>query len=168
MATKNPFGLLTVRRDEDEEVATTKTQSVSTSTGPLFNNPQAGEQKKKKKVRPEEKKKMEETQQDDEEGFEEVKKKGTTKPKVQATEEETGEKVQEKPKKFKKLNHQAEKDNKFDTQKRLYERHSGTGRGKEIAKGGAGGKHTWGANPKNVAREEWNNDESCNLNILYF
>jgi hypothetical protein len=38
-------------------------------------------------------------------------------------------------------------------QKRLYDRHSGTGRGKEIAKGGAGGKYTWGTNPKELALE---------------
>lgn len=166
MTTKNPFGLLAVRRDEDEEERTTRPQGVSASTGPLFANTQAGDQKKKKKVRPEEKKKMEETQQDDEEGFEVVKKKGTTKPRVQATEEETTGKVEEKPKKYKKLNYQAEKENKFNTQKRLYERHSGTGRGKEISKGGAGGKHTWGANPKNIAREEYNNDEACKLNYF--
>ena len=44
--------------------------------------------------------------------------------------------------------------------KREYERHSGTGRGKEVAKGGAGGRGTWGDNPKNIARNyERNNDD---------
>jgi hypothetical protein len=162
MATKNPFGLLAFRRDEDEEERTTTTQAVTASTGPLFTNTQAGEQKKKKKVRPEEKKKLEESQPDDEEGFEVVKKKGPTKPRVQATEEESTEKGEEKQKKFKKINHQYIKENKFNSEKRVFERHSGTGRGKEISKGGAGGKHTWGANPKNIAREDWNNDEACN------
>lgn len=37
--------------------------------------------------------------------------------------------------------------------KRVYDRHSGTGRGKEISKGGAGGHHTWGMNPHEIARE---------------
>lgn len=44
--------------------------------------------------------------------------------------------------------------------KREYERHSGTGRGKEVAKGGAGGRGTWGDNPKNIVRNyERNNDD---------
>jgi hypothetical protein len=36
---------------------------------------------------------------------------------------------------------------------RPFDRHSGTGRGKEISKGGAGGPHTWGNNPKYIAKE---------------
>jgi len=36
---------------------------------------------------------------------------------------------------------------------RQYDRHSGTGRGKEIAKGGAGGLHTWGTNSRQIANE---------------
>jgi hypothetical protein len=162
MATKNPFGNLTIRRDEDDEEITSRTQAVTASTGALFTATQAGEQKKKKKVRPEEKKKLEETHQDDEEGFEVVKKKGPSKPKAAAGEEETTEKGQEKPKKFKKFSHALVKENQFNSEKRLYERHSGTGRGKEISKGGAGGKHTWGANPKNIARDQdYNRDEQC-------
>merc|ERR1711976_143996 len=43
--------------------------------------------------------------------------------------------------------------------KRQFDKQSGTGRGKEISKNGAGGKGTWGTNPKNVAREEYNYDE---------
>ena len=167
MATKNPFGNLTIRRDEDDEDTTVRTQAVPASTGALFSNAQAGEQKKKKKVRPEEKKKLEETQQDDEEGFEVVKKKAPAKPRNPVAEEGSTEKGEEKPKRFKKLDHALEKENKFNTQKRLYERHSGTGRGKEISKGGAGGKHTWGANPKNIARDQdYNRDEQCML-ILF-
>ena len=167
MATKNPFGNLTIRRDEDEEEITTRTQPASTSTGALFSNAQAGEQKKKKKVRPEEKKNVEETRQDDEEGFEVVKKKAPTKVRNPVAEEETTEKGEQKPKKFKKYDHTLVKENKFNTEKRLYERHSGTGRGKEIAKGGAGGKHTWGANPKNIARDQdYNRDEQCILVIF--
>jgi hypothetical protein len=165
MATKNPFGLLAIRRDADEEEVTAKTQENSATTAPLFGNNQAGEQKKKKKVRPEEKKKLEEVQPEDEEGFSVVKKKVPTRPRVQAEEEETTGKTEEKPKKFKKLDPQYVKENKFNSEKRVFDRHSGTGRGKEISKGGAGGKHTWGNNPKNVAREypDYNNDEACNI-----
>ena len=105
---------------------------------------------------------MEETLQDDEEGFEIVMKKGPTKPKAAVTEEEPTKRGHEAPKKFKKLAHGVVKDNEFNTEKRLYERHSGTGRGKEISKGGAGGKHTWGNNPKNIARDQdYNRDEQC-------
>merc|ERR1711976_755886 len=43
--------------------------------------------------------------------------------------------------------------------KRQFDKQSGTGRGKEISKNGAGGKGTWGTNPKSVAREEYNYDE---------
>ena len=44
---------------------------------------------------------------------------------------------------------------------REYDRQSGTGRGKEIAKGGAGGKGTWGDNPENIAKnyEKYNDDD---------
>ena len=37
--------------------------------------------------------------------------------------------------------------------KRQYDKKSGTGRGREISKGGAGGKGTWGNNPKDMARK---------------
>ena len=44
---------------------------------------------------------------------------------------------------------------------RQYDRQSGTGRGKEVSKGGAGGKGTWGDNPKNIAKnyENYNDDD---------
>lgn len=169
MATKNPFGLLAIRRDADEEEQTTKTVAVSATTAPLFGNNQTGEQKKKKKVRPEERKKLEEVQPEDEEGFSEVKKKVSSRPKPQAEEEDKTGKPQEKPKKFKNVDRQFVKENKFNSEKRLFERHSGTGRGKEISKGGSGGKHTWGTNPKNVARDnqDYNYDEACKINHFY-
>jgi len=43
--------------------------------------------------------------------------------------------------------------------KRQFDRQSGTGRGKEISKGGAGGKYTWSGNDKSLAKEEKNYDE---------
>ena len=39
--------------------------------------------------------------------------------------------------------------------KREKDRLSGTGRGKEIAKNGAGGKHTWGTGEKNIEDEAY-------------
>ena len=35
----------------------------------------------------------------------------------------------------------------------MYDKKSGTGRGKEISKGGAGGKFTWGTGDKQVEQE---------------
>lgn len=42
---------------------------------------------------------------------------------------------------------------------REHERHSGTGRGKEIAKGGAGGKFTWGDGQKNLEKELYEDEQ---------
>jgi hypothetical protein len=60
--------------------------------------------------------------------------------------------------------------------KRLYDKHSGTGRGKEVAKDGAGGHHTWGDNLKTISLEttkhlndptiEGENDDESKL-LLY-
>jgi hypothetical protein len=143
MSTKNPFGNLAIRRDEDdEEVQVVKAPATTSTQGGLFNT--QNQEKKKKKVRPEEKKKQEEAAKDDEEGFEVVGKKKVFKPKVQAEEENVDGKKQEKQKRFHKgPSHQAIKENKFNTEKRTFDKHSGTGFGKEIKKGGAGGKHTW-------------------------
>lgn len=170
MATKNPFGQLRVDRDDDEEV----TQTVNkTGTTPIFNVP-AVEEKKKKKVRPDEKKKIEETQVNSNEGFEVVGKKQHQKHQRsnQATEEEfTAEgklKENENPHSSK-AHHQ--RIVKMRPGKRLYERHSGTGRGKEISKGGAGGKTVWGDNPEFIAkqahREEYNRDNDCKKTIIF-
>ncbi|MCQ2817952.1 MAG: hypothetical protein MJ252_11865 [archaeon] len=43
--------------------------------------------------------------------------------------------------------------------KREHDRHSGTGRGKEISKGGAGGKFTWGEGKKNLEKEAYADEE---------
>lgn len=169
MATKNPFGNLTIRRDEDEEEITTRTQPASTSTGALFSNAQAGEQKKKKKVRPEEKKKVEEVQPEEEEGFEVVNKKKPVPKRAQNEGEESVPEEKVKKHHLKNKGAYAERNNKVPAGKRQFERHSGTGRGREIAKNGAGGKHTWGTNPRNVARdEEYNVDEDGNICLIKF
>jgi hypothetical protein len=61
----------------------------------------------------------------------------------------------------------------------MYERHSGTGRGREVAKDGAGGKYVWGNektyNKKDVEQfnqqrgqktNYYNDEDYCNLNFL--
>ena len=109
---------------------------------------------KKKKVRPDKKT----SPVDDNEGFEEVgKKKNYQKKKRNEGEEEYPKKQFHSKKEG--ANYHVKDDSK-PMRKREYERHSGTGRGKEVAKGGAGGRGTWGDNPKNIARNyERNNDD---------
>ena len=167
MSSKNPFGQLSVRRDEEDEELPQKPSGANVST-PLFT--QSVADKKKKKVRPEEKKKSEENAHEDaDEGFEVVKKKAHTgKPRVQNDENVPEEKTKEKH--LKNKGAFAERNNKVTPGKRQFERHSGTGRGKEISKNGAGGKHTWGTNPKNIARngdDEYNGDDYSKL-FFYF
>jgi len=167
MATRNPFGQLRVDRDDDEEV--TQTVTKQTTATPLFQMPSAVEQKKKKKVRPDEKKKSDEPVESNE-GFEVVGKTKTQKiQRNRAPDEEEEISGEGKMKKEKHVNkkegghHHSERP--VRSGKRQFERHSGTGRGKEVAKGGAGGKTVWGDNPEFVAkqslREEYNKDDKC-------
>jgi hypothetical protein len=160
---KNPFGQLTIRHDdEDEEIIKSQTVTAQTHTTPqLFSTAGTAQAdlKKKKKVRPEEKAKLEELQQDlrrgdeeEETGFQVVQKKATRTNKPSNDEAQTEDNKNRKPKnKGAYLERNDKQDNRPG--KRQFERHSGTGRGKEISKGGAGGGHTWGNNPKNIARE---------------
>jgi len=102
-----------------------------------------------------------------EEGFSIVRKKiPVTRPRVQQTDESAFNTEKEHPK-LKNKGAYLDRNNKVPEGKRQFERHSGTGRGKEVSKGGAGGQHTWGTNPKNIAKEgfrqtdeEYNNDDS--------
>lgn len=152
----NPFGKLQVARDEEEleEIQNLRKQSKDTGYELFKTDDQP---KKKKKIRPEEKKKVEEQSQqkeeDVEEGFSVVKKvKKTTK-----TLNEEVDADQEKPqhnKKQKDYKHHNRNDQaNFRSNKRQFDKHSGTGRGKEISKQGAGGKYTWG-NVDQMARNE--------------
>lgn len=173
MATRNPFGQLRVQRDEDEEVP--QVTSKPATTAPLFTTTQAAEQKKKKKVRPEEKKRTDEPVQESNEGFEVV---GKPKPqrhqrKHNPTEEDvvSGEGKVKEDKHASRLGagHHAHNPRPLRAGKRQFERHSGTGRGKEIAKNGAGGKTVWGDNLEYIAkqslREEISNDK-CKQNFF--
>jgi hypothetical protein len=169
MATKNPFGQLRVERDEDEVPQTTSKQATAT---PLFVNAQAAE-KKKKKVRPEDKKRTDEPVQDINEGFEVV---GKPKPQKHQRnynpseeEEVVGEgkiKDDNHANKHQGLGHHIHNPRPVRGGKRQFDRHSGTGRGREVAKGGAGGKTVWGDNTEFIAkqsmREDFTNDK-CKL-----
>jgi hypothetical protein len=149
---RNPFGQLSVHRDEEDEDTPTQTQTQTTvtkTTQPLFSTQQ--EQKKKKKVRPDENKTTQESH-DNDEGFQVVNKnkQKTTYPKTRNDDYVTDEKFgKDNPNK----RPYKERSNFVAPGKRQFEKHSGTGRGKEISKGGAGGKHTWGANTKVIAKD---------------
>jgi len=154
-----PFEKLKVRHDDDEEGHTTTTAPQGTQ---LFQQPQ--QEVKKKKIRPEERKRLEEEaksgqgHQEDNQGFSEVKKR---KPNPKAgnidslieNEFESGTgRPQQKNKK--ELDFQKSYQPRAPRGgKRVYDRQSGTGRGKEISKDGAGGKTTWG-NPEQLAKQE--------------
>lgn len=176
MASKNPFGQLAVRRDDDDEENVSRTNNQQTGgqqvTGTVFVQQGGQDAKKKKKVRPEEKRKIEENQNnlvvaEGDEGFSVVKKKQPGRPKGPQEYQE----VDEKMKDVKKPNKGAyeERNRHAPRGKRIFDKQSGTGRGKEIPKGGAGGKYSYGTNPNNIAREAekhgeeniW--DDDCNL-----
>jgi len=107
-----------------------------------------------------------------EEGFSVVRKKiPVTRPRNQQNNEEGGafDQKESRPKQVKNKGAYLDRNNKVPEGKRQFERQSGTGRGKEVSKGGAGGHHTWGANPKNIAKEgQRQNDEEYNNEDSYF
>ena len=152
MSTNNPFEKLHVKRDKDEEEENFEEVKAKEKNVPIGI--------KKKKVRPKEK--TPEEEEGDEE-FQEVRK-GSKKNKVKDVEgeEETGN----VHKKRRGINYNTNEEREYrENQKpprgRKFDRQSGTGRGKEIAKGGAGGKYTWNDNPKNIAKdyENYNDDD---------
>jgi hypothetical protein len=153
MSTSNPFDKLNINREEQEE----DDQEFHQVKGKEKNVPYGIEQKKKK-VRPKE---LEKVKDEGEEGFEEVQSK--TKKRRPVNEEEEEESKTHKKRRGVNYNTQEEKEHRLQDKPRRgrqYDRQSGTGRGREIAKGGAGGKGTWGDNPKNIAKnyENYNDD----------
>ena len=154
MSLSNPFGKMKVERDSEDENEDFQKVKSNKPSQQLFVAP---EQKKKKK-RPENTENQG-TKIEDEEGFEEVSK---HKPQRKKQKSEEGDDFNSL-----KQNHYAQKEGpKYyppktkKPGKREYERKSGTGRGKEVSKGGAGGKGTWGDNPKEISRKfEKNYDE---------
>ena len=155
MATNNPFGKFRAESDSEEE--------VRQAAKPIASLDQAEVSKKKKKVRPE--KQQPEQPKEDNEGFEEVGKKQPRKKKEHVApkpSENNEEEKQSLPKKdFREGGHIRGKPGnpRGRGRGREFERRSGTGRGREIAKGGAGGKHTWGTNPKANARQYENSND---------
>jgi hypothetical protein len=143
----NPFTKLKVQRDEDEEfvsVVSNKPQQ------PLFGNVQKDDKAKKPKQRPQEKKEVKE--EDNNEGFEYVGKpqKKTVRTEVSG---EIAATLEKKPghKEFRDYHPKRTEGKIRDPgEKRVFDRHSGTGRGKEEKKHGAG-KGNWG-NPVDSAK----------------
>ena len=169
MASKNPFERLNVIHDDDDDHVTTS----STKQQPLFQVTQ--EVKKKKKIRPEEKKKLEEEanqntdQVQNDEGFSEVRKKAPRNMQNKFDEETEQEGFQRRDQaniKNKGAYH-PRNNQRGRGGKRLFDRHSGTGRGKEISKEGAGSGTTWGNADqlaKVEAKGEYYEDEYYNYN----
>lgn len=136
----NPFTKLKVQRDEDEDyvpVVSNKPQQ------PLFGNVQKDDKLKKPKQRPQEKKETKE--EDNNEGFEYVGKPQKKTAKTEVYGDNTAS-FDKKPgqKEYKAYPHKRVEGKVRDNgEKREFERHSGTGRGKEEKKHGAG-KGNWG------------------------
>lgn len=136
----NPFNKLKVERDEEDFVEVNNGK-IGGSSQPLFGK----DQKPKKKIRPEKKEDEQREEVNDNDGFAMVGK-GNKKPNNRGGdddknfEQKPGKK--DAPRKF----HQNRNNQQFreGAKTRQFDRHvSGTGRGKEIAKGGRGGKGTW-------------------------
>ena len=162
MSLSNPFEKLNIKRDiEEEDDGQGEFQKVK---GKDKNLP-IGIEQKKRKTRP-----KENVEANDEEGFEEVGNKAKKKRPVNDEEDEGFEGGEHKKRKG--INYGTAEKTEYRTKDkpkrgRQFDRQSGTGRGKEIAKGGAGGKGTWGENPKAIAREyEDNNDDYYFENAL--
>ena len=162
MSLSNPFEKLNIKRDiEEEDDGQGEFQKVK---GKDKNLP-IGIEQKKRKTRP-----KENVEANDEEGFEEVGNKAKKKRPVNDEEDEGFQGGEHKKRKG--INYGTAEKTEYRTKDkpkrgRQFDRQSGTGRGKEIAKGGAGGKGTWGENPKAIAREyEDNNDDYYFENAL--
>ena len=166
---KNPFGLLTIERDKNDEEETI----IHKDFHPILEGPLA-ENKHKRKVRPSEIKISEESRpltnlkKEDDEGFTEIK--INKRPRI----------LNEEIFEHNVLNNiRNKKDCKAKTPtmrsgKRIFDRHSGTGRGREVSKQGAGGKTTWG-DAQQLAQEEatdymdelaHNQEERCKYNLI--
>ena len=151
MSSNNPFEKLNVKRDVDDDDDQGEFQKVK---GKEKNVP-VGLEQKKKKARP-----VEKVEDDGEEGFTEVSKKV----KKHRPENEEEEEESKEHKKRRGINYNTAEEKEYRTKDkpkrgRQFDRQSGTGRGKEIAKGGAGGKGTWGENPKKIARDFENDND---------
>ena len=144
---KNPFSTLAVRRDVEDMIAEEKPpqqEEVPLSIG-------GAKETKKKKIRPEERPRinmeqlanpeMKITQEEIEQGgFKEVRKVKRPERQIGGVWEPDEYLKKEYPKSIQKTHIYRPKG-----RNRIFDRHSGTGRGREISKGGAGSKTTWGS-----------------------
>ena len=174
-ATKNIFSNLNVLRDKDEEAS----ENTPNEVNPIIGlSSSLSDIKKKHKIRPEEMKKLKEEQdriefqpkeEKVEEGFTEVRKGNKRDADIAKKLWTPDETVRKSP------THRERPYVIPRKGKRLYDRHSGTGRGREISKQGAGGKTTWG-NIDQLAKEDsinffageekniyYSADENCNI-----
>ena len=148
MSTNNPFEKLNIKRDpDDEENGEFEKVKAKEKNAPL------GIATRKKKIRPKEK-----VENEPEEGFEEVKNFHKKRPENNEEEEEKGHKKR-RGINYNTYEERDYRENQKPPRGRRYDRQSGTGRGREIAKGGAGGKYTWNDNPEKIARDFENNDD---------
>lgn len=133
----NPFTKLKVQRDEEEDFTVVQNKAAQKKVV---------DDTKKPKQRP-----KEEKAEDDNEGFEVVGKVSKKQPRYQG--EQTEE--EKKPKAREEVKHHHKHDGvvRVHGNQRPFDRHSGTGRGKEVSKNGAGGKGTWGNQEKSAKRE---------------
>ncbi len=141
----NPFNKLKVHRDEEEDHTTSSTQKVQKKEEPV----------KKTKQRPPEQKEVKE--EHDDHGFEEV---GKTQTKKQRYNNDDSNVDTSKPSaKTENPRHHKKYEGavRVGSNQRAFDRHSGTGRGKEVKKEGAGGKGTWGNQEKSAPREIYDN-----------
>ena len=141
MSTSNPFEKLHVRHDkEDDEQGEFEQVKAKDKNVPF------GIEQKKKKVRPKEK-----VEDEGNEGFEEVKNRTTKKRPQNGEDEEVKGKDHSKRRgiNFNTNEERQYRESKRQGRGRKFDRQSGTGRGKEIAKGGAGGKFTWEGDDNN-------------------
>lgn len=141
----NPFNKLKVQRDDEEDFVPVQSHKPAQKQTVV-----ADDKAKKPKQRP----KQEKDTNEDNEGFEFVGKQQ----KKPRTEEANPEAVTDKKfgKDHKKNDHpykRGEGKVRVGSNQRAFDRHSGTGRGKEVKKEGAGGKYTWGNQDKNAQRD---------------
>ena len=166
MAIRNPFSRLKITKESDSD---DEQQSISQKPTSEQTTVQLSEEYKKKiKIRPEERKRLEEVlnkgqesnlnnkneETNDNEGFSQVKKRKTIQKEGQIGDLLKAEFYASSNRYENKENHSERSNYQIGRGgKRIYDKQSGTGRGKEISKQGAGSKTTWG-NEEELAKKE--------------
>lgn len=152
MSINNPFEKLNIKYEDEKDEEGEFEQVKSKEKNVPF-----GIETRKKKMRPKEK-----VENTGEEGFEEVKKIHKRRPGNDEEDEEGEEGKEHRKRRGINYNTNEERDYRLrqkPSRGRRYDRQSGTGRGREIAKDGAGGKYTWNENPEQIARDYENSND---------